>query len=223
VSGMRGMLVAALIAAMLAPAATVRAGEEEDRAAKARVHYENGMAHFNLEEWDQAIAEWEAGYRVKPVPEFMFNIAQAYRKSQRYERALTFYQRYLRLAPNADNRGEVEKQIAQLQPLAEEEKRNAAKYPKLPPPTEPAPATPREQPAPSPKVEPATPKIVEPAAAAPRPELVAQAPERRPVYKKAWFWVVTIGAVAVVGAGVALGVVYGTKDNTKVLPPAMFQ
>ena len=214
------MLVAAVIAALLAPAATLRAGEEEDRAAKARVHYETGMAHFNLEEWDAAIAEWEEGYRVKPVPEFLFNIAQAYRKSSRYERALTFYQRYLRLAPKADNRAEVERQIEQLKPLAEEEKHRVPKLepPPAPPPraTEPAPprvAAPTPRPAPSATVTPAS---------EPRPELVAHAPEKRPVYKKGWFWAVTIGAVAVVGAGVALGVVYGTKDNTKVLPPATF-
>ena len=194
-----------------------RAGEDEVRAAKARVHYENGMAHFNLEEWDPAIAEWEAGYRVKPVPEFLFNIAQAYRKSQRYERALTFYQRYLRLSPKADNRAEVEKQIAQLEPLAAEEKRHAG-TPKPAPEPIPAPPPKVAEPTPSPPtVTPAT-----PAASEPRPELIARAPERRPVYKKPWFWVVTIGAVAVVGAGVALGVVYGTKDNTKVLPPATF-
>ena len=220
------MLVAAMIAALLAPAATARAGEEEDRAAKARVHYETGMAHFNLEEWDQAIAEWEEGYRVKPVPEFLFNIAQAYRKSSRYERALTFYQRYLRLAPKADNRAEVERQIEQLKPLAEKEKHTPV--PKLEPPpkiaepaarpkvTEPTPRTAE----PAPNVAPA-PQVAEPTAET-RPELVARAPEKRPVYKKAWFWAVTVGAVAVVGAGVALGVVYGTKDNTKVLPPATF-
>lgn len=221
------MLVAALVAALLAPAATAHAGEEEDRAEKARVHYETGMAHFNLEEWDAAIAEWEEGYRVKPVPEFLFNIAQAYRKSQRYERALTFYQSYVRLAPKAPNRAEVERQIEQLKPLAAEEKRNAASYPKLPPPkpTEPPPATTAPAPTTPP---PASATTSPPSAPAPvataesRPELVAHAPERKPVYKKAWFWAVTIGAVAVVGAGVALGVVYGTRDNTKVLPPAMF-
>ena len=210
---MRGVFVAALIAALLAPAATALGGEEEDRSAKARVRYETGMAHFNLEEWDQAIAEWEAGYRIKPVPEFLYNIAQAYRKSQRHERALTFYQRYLRLAPKADNRAEVERQIEQLKPLAEEERRNAKVAKPSPPPPPPKVAEPTATP---PSVAPA------PSASEARPELVARAPERRPVYKKPWFWVVTVGAVAVVGAGVALGVVYGTKDNTKVLPPATF-
>jgi tetratricopeptide (TPR) repeat protein len=214
---MRGWLVAALIATFLG-SAPARAGEDEDRAAKARARYETGMAHFNLEEWDQAIAEWEAGYRIKPVPEFLFNIAQAYRKSARHERALTFYQRYLRLAPKAENRDEVEKQIALLQKIVEDEKRN--------PPHD-------NKPKPSPPplvVEPTPPApVVAPpvAATAPstevRPELVARAPERRPVYKKPWFWIVTVGAVAVVGAGVAVGVIYGTKDNTKILPPATFQ
>ena len=214
---MRGVFVAALVAALLAPMAAARGGEDEERAAKARMHYETGMAHFNLEEWDQAIAEWEAGYRVKPVPEFLFNMAQAYRKSQRNERALTFYQRYLRLAPKAENRAEVESQIAQLQKIVENEKKNP------PPAAKPAPPPPVvvESPPGSKPTAVVTPPVTPPPTDA-RPELVARAPERRPVYKKPWFWVVTIGAVAVVGAGVAVGVVYGTKDNTKVLPPATF-
>ena len=33
----------------------------DPRASEAKQHYENGMAHFNLEEWEAAIEEWKAG------------------------------------------------------------------------------------------------------------------------------------------------------------------
>ena len=52
-----------------------------DDAATARDAYAKGMAHFHLEEYDAAIEEWERGFRVKPAPEFLYNIGQAYRKN----------------------------------------------------------------------------------------------------------------------------------------------
>jgi tetratricopeptide (TPR) repeat protein len=211
---MRWLFVALWMGAFLAPAQAQTSDAE--RAASARMHYETGMAHFNLEEWDQAIAEWEVGYRTKPVPEFIYNIAQAYRKSQRYEKALTFYQRYLRLKPDAENRKEVEKQIDQLPKLIEEQKRNP------PPPTAAPvkPETPSAVPSEAPRPAPATSEpSVAPAPA--RADLVAH-PAEKPVYKKGWFWGVTVGAVVVVAAGVTLGVIYGTRDNTPILPAAVY-
>src|SRR5262245_1593718 len=85
------------------------AAQEDARAALAKRSYETGMAHFQLEEWDQAIASWEEGFRAKPVPQFLYNIAQAYRLSKRYEKALTFYRKYLRMDARAPNREEVER------------------------------------------------------------------------------------------------------------------
>ena len=212
----------------LALTATAFAGEAEDRAEKARLHFESGMAHFNLEEWDLAIREWEDGYRLKPVTEFLYNIAQAYRKSNRAEKALTFYQRYLRLEPNAPNRGEVEKHIASLTKLVEQQ-RAAAKAPpdrpiessSVPPSrsgaaTEPPPTPASSDPAASGSASSAP---SEPALA--RADLTASAPERKPLYKKAWFWGVVAGG-AVIVAGVVVGVVLGTQDNSRILPQARF-
>jgi tetratricopeptide (TPR) repeat protein len=185
------------------------AGEEAERSAKAKVLYEEGMAHFQLEEYNPAIEKWEAGFRVKPVPEFLYNIAQAHRLAKHYEKAQTFYQRYLRLAPRAANRPEVERTLATLPKLIEEEK-NRPPEPAPPPP--PA-ATPT--PAPTPAVTP------EPVHA----EVTATQPAKKPVYKKGWFWGVVVGSVVVVGAAVALGVVFGTRssgDSTPALPGERF-
>ena len=160
-----------------------RADEESDRAAKAKLHYETGMAHFNLEEWDQAIEEWQAGYRNKPLPEFMYNIAQAYRKSKRPERALQFYKSYLRLEPNAPNKDEVERHIVEANQDIEQQKKAGATRP--------------------PNTQPSQPQQ-SPSAGAQSNTLVTQAPKRhQPVYKKWWLW--TIVGVAVVGAGVGIG------------------
>ena len=73
---------------------------KDERAVLAKRHYETGMAHYQLEEWDQAVAEWETGFRTKPAPQFLYNIAQAYRLSKRPDKALNFYQKYLRMGRN---------------------------------------------------------------------------------------------------------------------------
>src|SRR3954454_24432479 len=80
---------------------------EGDRVSEAQRHFEAGMASYHLEEYDKAINKWEAGYRAKPAPQFLYNIAQAYRLSHRPEKALSFYQKYLKLDPTAANRPEV--------------------------------------------------------------------------------------------------------------------
>jgi tetratricopeptide (TPR) repeat protein len=182
------------MAVVLSLAGVVRA--EPERAQQALQHYKDGMAHFQLEEWDRAIAAWEAGFRSEPKPEFLYNIAQAYRLSHRPERALSFYQKYLRMSPDAANRAEVERHIASLQPIVDQQKSAASA-----PPTGAMPAS-----------------ATAPPTATTTTQLTASAPRRQPVYKKGWFWGV-MGGVAIVAAGaITLGVVLGGSSTTNGAP-----
>jgi len=184
-----------------------------DDAATARDAYGKGMAHYHLEEYDAAIEEWERGFRAKPAPEFLYNIAQAYRLSKRPDKALSFYQKYLRVAPDAKNRDEVQRQMAALQELIDKQKSSAEG-----PPQQPLPATGVTTPPPTapPPVAPPTPTATSTTG---RADLVAQ-PAEKPVYKKAWFWGVIGGAAVVVAGGVVLGVVLGTRSNVQTLSDA---
>jgi len=201
--------VRALVLGLLAMTATTARAQD---AATAREAYDKGMAHYHLEEYDAAIEEWERGFRAKPAPEFLYNIAQAYRLSKRPDKALSFYQKYLRLSPEAKNRDEVERHIAALKEIVEKQKSAAEAPPPnaLPPPSTPPPPSGATV-APTPTSE----------APPPRTDLVAQ-PTEKPVYKKAWFWGVMGGVAAVVAAGVVVGVVYGTRSNVQTLPDARF-
>jgi len=87
----------------------------EDDAAVAKAHYETGVRHFDLSEYEPALAEFKEAYRNKPDPVFLYNIAQCHRKLGHVDEAITFYQSYLRRAPEAKNRDEVERRIAELQ------------------------------------------------------------------------------------------------------------
>ena len=202
--------VRALVLGLLAMTATTARAQD---AATAREAYDKGMAHYHLEEYDAAIEEWERGFRAKPAPEFLYNIAQAYRLSKRPDKALSFYQKYLRVAPDAKNRDEVQRQMAALQELIDKQKSSAEG-----PPQQPLPATGVTTPPPTapPPVAPPTPTATSTTG---RADLVAQ-PAEKPVYKKAWFWGVIGGAAVVVAGGVVLGVVLGTRSNVQTLSDA---
>jgi iron complex outermembrane receptor protein len=220
---------------MLLASAVVHA---QDEAAQAKNLYEKGMAHYQLEEWDAAIEKWEAGFRLRPVPEFLYNIAQAHRLAKRFEKSVSFYRKYLNMNPKAPNRAEVERHIASLNKAIEEQKRASGSPPTAPIATDTGRSTPKPvEPAPRP-VEPAPKPVAKPVEPAPRPvepvvakpaepapaAVVASAPPKddRPIPKKGWFWGVIGGVGVVVVAAVVVGAVIGTQDNTPVLSPARF-
>ncbi len=168
---------------------------QQDASAIAKARYEKGMAHFQLEEYDKAILEWEEGFRTRPVPEFLYNLAQAYRLSKVPERALTLYRRYLSMKPNAPNRGEVERHIVQLEKAVSTSAKAAsappynaiparpgqsppvaptATTPASPPPTvQPRPIVAAVTPTPEPRPRPVEPRPTEPKPAAVAPTTTA--------------------------------------------------
>ena len=82
--------------------------------AEAKAHYARGTSYYNLGRYREALAEYEAAYLAVQDPPFLFNIAQCHRKMGRDQEALGAYRSYLRVAPNAPNRSEVQKRIAEL-------------------------------------------------------------------------------------------------------------
>lgn len=77
--------------------------------------YERGNVKYNLGAWKEAIELFTQAYETYAAPEFLFNIAQAYRQDENCERALFFYRRYLDNRPDAANRAEVEAFMAELE------------------------------------------------------------------------------------------------------------
>src|SRR4051812_21217633 len=111
-----GMAEAAPRALAQAPAAgesggTATAGEQGKAPHKA------GLAHYKLDEWKEAMDEFKTAYRLYPDPTFFYNIALCHRKLGENGEALSFYKKYLREKPDATNRGEVERRIAELEPI----------------------------------------------------------------------------------------------------------
>ena len=100
--------------AVIALLAGRRRRRAED-AERARQLFQQGSKLYDVGQFDKAIEAWQHGYEEKPDPSFLFNIAQAYRQKEDPAKALFFYKSYLRNAPKAPNRADVEQRIAALQ------------------------------------------------------------------------------------------------------------
>jgi len=169
-----------------APAAAALAeGASDEQLATARQHHAAGSKLYDLAEYEAALREFKEAYRAVEDPAFLFNIAQCHRKLGHAQDAITFYRNYLRRAPHAANRAEVERRIAELE-------RAPAAPPAPPGDSAPlAPPTPAAVPsAPAPSPAPAETLIAAPASAP------AAAPAETPFYRRGWFWIVAGAVVA---------------------------
>jgi tetratricopeptide (TPR) repeat protein len=150
VQGARGRACWWLIAGamLLFTAATARADGQPaggDPKARAQVHYEAGVCAYNIGEFESAIREWKEGYRILALPDFLFNIAQAYRGTRDHQNALFFYNAFLRERPDAPNVEEVTALRDEMQRILAEQRAAAPEGPgpkEAPVPARPAPEEP---------------------------------------------------------------------------------
>jgi hypothetical protein len=206
-----------------------RAGDDEKQA---RTLYERAEKSFDLGKFAEALADYQAAYEAKPLPGFLFNIAQCYRNMGNFERARFFFRRYLTLEPHAPNHRRVEELISEMSRQLDAQTAAAATNsppatappptaaPPLPmaaarslpvpspgpPPAEAPPAAPVVVPSPSPPPPPSAAPAVE--SAAPSVPLLTETapppePSHRPIWKRWWFWT---GVGAVVAGGVVAAI-----------------
>ena len=96
-------------------AVAVETNPSPETAAIAKEHYNQATRHYQLGHYQDALGEFEAAYMGVPDPAFLFNIAQCHRKMGHDKEAVGFYRSYLRSAPNAPNRADVQKRIQELE------------------------------------------------------------------------------------------------------------
>jgi tetratricopeptide (TPR) repeat protein len=179
----------------------------------AKVHFNKGMAAFELGKFQEALEEYEKAYGLLPLPGFLFNIGQCYRNLDQPEKAVFFFRLYLRKKPQANNRKAVELLLVDLeakqesQRLAEkreEEKKGKAQH--------------APEPSSVPQKIPAYVLPVEKISLLKGPPPPAQT-SQRPVYKTWWFWT-SVTALALGGG--AVGVYFATRSNEPALPNSPF-
>jgi tetratricopeptide (TPR) repeat protein len=165
------------------------------------------QAHYDAGRYEEASESYRQAFAVVPAPELLFNLGQCQRLLGRPQRAVKYFQAYLRLRPDAPHRPLVEQLIEENQLLGPNDPAQASARPE-PPAISAAPthgASPEERGAPrvhNANVMPLPPP--EPLHHPPPTRLLADSrytdDESVAVYERWWFWT----AIAVVAAGAAV-------------------
>jgi len=77
-------------------------------------HFDDGVAAYHKGEYAKAIQLFEAGYAKGKDPVYLFNIAKCHEKAAHYQKAIDYYQNYLKGKPNANDRKDVEQTVIAL-------------------------------------------------------------------------------------------------------------
>lgn len=146
---------------------------------------------YKVGKFDESIVELQAAYRINPQPWLLINIGRCHLKANRPNEALDAYNQALKGKVDASEQKEILAGISSAirkRDKQREDERLAAEQ--------------------------RTAATVQEKALLPPPPLPA-VPEKKPLYKKAWFWGIIGGGVAAVGLAVVLGV---TLRPTSTLP-----
>ncbi|MBZ4415481.1 tol-pal system YbgF family protein [Myxococcus sp. RHSTA-1-4] len=114
-----GVVLAVLGALLLAPPA-VRA-EGPDAETQAREHFAEGNLAYDVGDFDKALTSFSEAYRLKPLPGFLFNMAQCHRQLGQFSRAAFFYRRYLSLLPDESQAPAVRGLVQEMEARAREQ------------------------------------------------------------------------------------------------------
>jgi len=211
------VLVAAGLSLSGAPGLARAAESGKERA---RVEFDKAQIQYKVGHFQDALDGYSRAYELFPAPAFLFNIGQCHKNLKNYERAIFFFEGYLREEKNPTKRALAEELLAESR--AAQEKKAA------PAPIEPRPPVPEASAAgPALAVRPPAevPAPQSPSGAAPPPaapllvgtpgEGTAAAPPARsgPPW---WLWVV-LGGVVAAAAG---GYLYWSSGGTTVDPPS---
>lgn len=92
----------------------------EDDLDQAKKYFQLGTMHYDLGEYDKALVAFEKARSLKPLPGFLFNIGQCQRRMNNHEAALASFEQYLKEAPNAPNKKDVQKLIEEEKKLRDD-------------------------------------------------------------------------------------------------------
>src|SRR4051812_37467160 len=96
----------------------------------ARELFDKGTAAYALGHFDEAAADYEKAFSIKPDPALLYNAAQAHRQANNKKRALMLYQNYVKLyGTRISNRADVERVIVTLKHAIESEQQASSAPP----------------------------------------------------------------------------------------------
>lgn len=84
------------------------------KAVEARRHFKQGREFLDANAYSEAISEFETAFSLVPLPELLFDIAQAYRLKGDAKHALQMYTRFIEVIPDGTIADEARAHIAVL-------------------------------------------------------------------------------------------------------------
>jgi tetratricopeptide (TPR) repeat protein len=212
--------------------------------AKAKTHIKKARAAYADGNYDQAVAEYQAAYKLVPAGDILFNLGQIQRVKDDKPAAVASYRKYLDSEPDGAHAGEAREHLAQLTraqvPEAARDRYDAVEKAVR---DKPGDAATRfaalqahvgagdtsnvdselaaiqaslQRPEPAPKLDEPTTRRAVAATVASTP--ARPVPSDKPYLKKWWFWTaVGGGALIVVGAITGIAIAAQPKDPTPTL------
>lgn len=100
-----------------------RALAQDSTLARAEEHFNKGQALFENAKYQEAAIEFQTAYESRPLPPFLFNIGASYEKLAKsdpgnldaWDKAISYYRRYVEADPKAQDKKKVERRIALLE------------------------------------------------------------------------------------------------------------
>src|SRR4051812_23118772 len=92
-----------LVSILLVAWLTAGAAHADDRVAQARAQVEAADTDYKLGRFGDALEKYSKAYELYAAAPLLFNIGQCHRNLKNYERAIFFFQGYLREDPTASN------------------------------------------------------------------------------------------------------------------------
>jgi tetratricopeptide (TPR) repeat protein len=83
-------------------------------ASPAQAFFAQAEQAFSERKFAEALSLYLSSYQLNGFPELLFNIGQCYRNLEKMSDAIFYFQRYLALKPDAENRDAVQRLIAEL-------------------------------------------------------------------------------------------------------------
>jgi len=84
---------------------------KDPKEVEARAAFQEAQTAYDLGKFKEALEGYTRAYELKPLPAFLFNIAQVHRQAHRWERASFFFKRYLDLSPGTPANVQVVKEL----------------------------------------------------------------------------------------------------------------
>lgn len=110
---MRSLFLVCAFSLLALPALAQGRGDPLEQA---RVHYQSASAYFEHGQYDGAIREFLASYKLSNRAELLYNVAKCYVRKGDAARAVDYYRGYLDGKPRATDRAQVESLIHDLEP-----------------------------------------------------------------------------------------------------------